>query len=56
MKIKLEELNIRISNEVIKGPPDWSNSDLVFDFPIQSKLKKIYEHCTPFCPFSNEQE
>jgi hypothetical protein len=41
MDIKVSELNLTISNEVLIDPPRWFTNDLVFDFPISVKAGTI---------------
>ncbi len=41
MKIKLGDLNLRISNDVSREPPDWFNTELEFEFPRKVQAGNI---------------
>ena len=41
MKIKIEDLNLRISNEVTREIPEWFTPDIEFDFEIKVRAGNI---------------
>ena len=41
MKIRVEDLNLRIANMVSRAPPKWFTPDLEFDFPMQVRAGNI---------------